>query len=61
MKDVYLGINCFPENDKYKFKRLLTSLLVVPYFPDALNIGFQINLIKQVQKCVYMVKYLIKL
>ena len=43
MKDVYLGINCFPGNDKYKFKRLLTSLLVVPYFPDALNIGFQIN------------------
>ena len=43
MKDVYLGINCSPENNNYKFKRLLTSLLVVPYCPDALNIGFQIS------------------
>lgn len=28
----YIGINCFPDNDKYKFKRLLVSLLVKPKF-----------------------------
>lgn len=30
MNKFFVGINCFPGNDKYKFKRLLVSLLMKP-------------------------------
>lgn len=30
----FIGINCFPGNDKYKFKRLLVSLLLKPMFNE---------------------------
>ena len=33
-KKFFIGINCFPGNDKYKFKRLLASLLVKPKFNE---------------------------